>query len=98
MSGFSSQGVGPAPCANAAAVSAVNAVNAAAVKRLLVESPVIVILPAAVTSLSCPVFEQITNAVIPSMAPLPHHLRRSPFSSDFVISRVALGDYVPLCI
>src|SRR3954454_616388 len=95
MSGFSSHGAGAAACANAEVVSAA---SAAAIKKLLVENPVIVILPAAENSLSCPVIEQITNVVIPSMPPSPHHASRSPFSCDFVISRVASGDYVPHCV
>src|SRR5436305_14459235 len=70
MSGFRSQGVGAAACAKAVVVSAV---SAAAKRKLLVENPFIVILPAAEISLSCPVFGQITNVVIPSMAPSLHH-------------------------
>jgi hypothetical protein len=95
MSGFNSQGVGAAACANAEVVSAV---SAAVIKKLLVENRIIVILPAAENSLSCPLFEQITNVIIPSMAASPHHAWRSPFSCDFVISRLPPRDYVPLCI
>jgi hypothetical protein len=37
-------------------------------------------------------FEQITNAVVPSIRG-----DASRLANDFVISRYALGDYVPVC-
>jgi hypothetical protein len=69
MSDFSSQGVGAA-CANADDVSTL---NAAAIKKVLIEILVIVVPPSGQIWLLPHVSEQITNVIIPSMVPLPHH-------------------------
>src|SRR5437879_1763587 len=72
MSGDSTQGVGAALCAPAAAASAI---SAAAVKTVLVESLVILHSPAtdrklALAVAASPYFEQITNANLPSRPPV----------------------------
>jgi len=79
MSGFSSQGVGAEPCANAEAVSAA---SAAAIKKLLVGNPVIVILQPK-NGAPAGTFEQITNAVIPSIQLM--------FGDGWVASRASCG-------
>src|SRR5258707_8967497 len=90
MSDFSSQGVGAAACASAVDVSAL---NAAAIKKVLIEILVIVVPPSGQNWLLAYRFEQITNAVIPSIR---RDVQPSPFLRDFVISRTALRDYVPV--
>src|SRR3981189_580310 len=67
MSGVSTHGVGAAACAKADVASAD---SAAAIKRGLVENPVIIILPVARALrvlVGPPVIEQTTNAVLPSI-------------------------------
>jgi hypothetical protein len=95
MSGFSSHGDGAGLCANADVVSAP---SAAAIKRVLVEDLVIVHAPSnrfEKSSASHRCFEQITNAIVPSI--------RRVFSpqftlDDFVIPRIRLRDYLPLSV
>jgi hypothetical protein len=61
MSGFNSHGVGA--CANADVVSAV---SAAAIKRVLVENPVILPSPIDRSEKVGHIVEQITNVILPS--------------------------------
>src|SRR5438105_15574764 len=70
MSGFSSQGVGAAPCANA---QLENPVRTAAVKTDFVETLVIVILPAALSGLSPHVLNKSRTALCRQLAPSTHH-------------------------
>src|SRR5258707_14469087 len=67
MSGVSTHGVGAAACAKADVASAD---SAAAIKRVLVENRVIIILPGGRSLrvfVGPPVIEQTTNAVLPSI-------------------------------
>src|SRR5712671_912524 len=67
MSGLSTHGVGAAACAKADVASAD---SAAAIKRVLVENPIIIILPGGRSLrvfVGPPVVEQTTNAVLPSI-------------------------------
>src|SRR4051812_27456917 len=97
MSGFNSHGVGAAACASADVASPM---RAAAIKKVLIENCVIVILPTAETARALNLLvshlEQITNANISSMPPSPHRVASQPSLPDFVISRSRLRDYVPV--
>src|ERR1700716_91141 len=87
MSDFSSQGVGAAACAKADDGSAP---NAAAIKKVLIEILVIVVPPSGQNRLLPHRFEQITNAVAPSIWLV---FQPSRFLCAFVIPRIALRDY-----
>src|SRR5437016_3715783 len=90
MSDFSSQGVGAAACAKAGDASMP---NAAVMKKVLIEILVIVVPPGGRNRLLPQRFEQITNAVTPSIR---RDVRPSRFLCDFVIPRIALRDYGPV--
>jgi hypothetical protein len=95
---LSSQGVAACAKADALSIEVLSADSAAAIKKVLAEIPVIVLLPV----ISCVAsrrptsfFEQITNAVISSIR---RELARVMHSCEFVISRSSLRDYVPHCV
>src|SRR5258708_30465207 len=78
MSGVSTHGVGAAACAKADVASAD---SAAAIKRVLVENRVIIVLPGGRSLrvfVGPPVIEQTTNAVLPSIRRGPSPPRPPP--------------------
>src|SRR6267378_303967 len=94
MSGFNSQGVGAAACANAGVVSAAGAAattSAAAIKSVLVENLVILHSPSYRSEGG---ISFLNKPRTPFSRQYGEPFRRSKDPRDFVISRFRLRDYV----